>query len=104
MSDSKEIYAKEFYGNDRKDHEQNLAKLCIKCLDRSKVLTLLNDELKKLVEKWLYPDFFQDEEYLPKSCCTKCRLVLLSKGKQSLICTFLARKFKYKPCRRRSRG
>ena len=78
--------------NDRKDHEQNLEKLCIKCLGRSKG-KLLDDKLKKLVEKWLYQDYFRDEKYLMKGCCDGCRLVLQSKGKFSyfalLFKTFL---------------
>ena len=81
MSDSKEKYAKEFYAKDRKDHEQNLQKLCIKCLDRKGEIRLLDDALKKLVEKWLFPDYFLYEKYLPKGICGTCRKVLQSKGK-----------------------
>ena len=67
MACSKPSY---FNPNDRKDHEQNLEKLCIKCGDRfGKKGKLLDDKLKKLVEKWLYPNYFRDEKYLPKSCC-----------------------------------
>ena len=70
--------------NDRKDHEQNLEKLCIKCGGRfGKKGKLLDDKLKKLVEIWLYPDYFRDEEYLVKGCCDGCRLILTSKGKFS---------------------
>ena len=86
MSDSKEVYSKDFYNpNDRKNHEQNLEKLCIKCLDRCGEIRLLDDNLKKLVEKWLYKDYFKDEQYLPKSICGTCRKVLQSKGKQFMM-------------------
>ena len=78
--------SKEFYAKDRKNHEENLAKLCVQCLDRNKVRPL-NDNLKKLVAKWLYPDFFKDEKYLPSSICGTHRMLLLSKakGKQAML-------------------
>ena len=92
MSDSKEVYSKEFKDynynqsdRNRKNHEENLEKLCIKCLDRCGEIRLLDDNLKKLVEKWLYKDYFKDEKYLPKSICGTCRKVLQSKGKQFMM-------------------
>ena len=76
------------YAHDlKKDHFGNREKTCIRCGDKSKG-EVLDDELKVLVARYLYEDYFRDAEYLPTGCCGGCRLFLQSQGKLDMKLIF----------------
>ena len=76
MATSKDYWKHEL----KKDHEGNLAKICIRCMDKSKG-NFLDPEFVPLVIKFLWSNYEVDSEYLPSGLCENCRLVLQAQGK-----------------------
>ena len=62
----------------RRKHEELQKRICILCLKETE--KPITQRSKELIVKYVYSDFHQNEDYLPKSLCEHCRLTL-SKGK-----------------------
>ena len=60
----------------RSKHEDLQKKICFLCFKKSE--TPISPKSKELIIERVYSEFSQDEDYLPKSLCDKCRLTLSS--------------------------
>ena len=71
-----------FFAMPTKEHEEYQHLLCVMCLTRCEK-GLLADSHKILIQKHVYQNYFNDEEFLPKSICSGCKARLLSQEKMS---------------------
>ena len=62
--------------------EEYQSLLCVLCLTKCEK-GQLNDGHKILIQKHAYPNYFNDEEFLPKSICAGCRTRLFSQERMS---------------------
>ena len=60
----------------RRYHEELQKKICFICFKKTEIP--ISPKSKELIAKFVHPEFYQDEDFLPKSLCPKCQRTLSS--------------------------